>query len=227
MTHSSTIFIKKEHPLQEPSVLDFQADIYLIINLISLDFNFDEALEFFDNYDELDNLSHEITLSDRVTKATGFSFVEQQKLYQTRTRREVDRVTKKKVYYKEWQETYVAIVTQFVAKCQKLTGDAQQDRDLIERFEKEAVALQRIGSSHGQVPSLFDYFDFEGNFYLIQELVRGQTLMDAFIELAQEGYVFSERKAVEIIASLLEILEHIHEQGLIHRDIKPQNIILR
>lgn len=119
------------------------------------------------------------------------------------------------------------IVTQFVAKCQKMTGDVQQDRDLIERFEREAVALQRIGSSHGQVPSLFDYFDFEGNFYLIQELVRGQTLMDAFIGLAEKGYVFSERNAAEIIASLLEILEHIHEQELIHRDIKPDNIILR
>ncbi len=291
--------------------------------------------------------AYQITLSDRVTKATGFKFVEQEKLYQTRTRKEVDRVTKKKIYYKEWKETYVDrviiaihynhsvinarvteeqydslvreynqletrrnsvanleyeyeqllnqkrqklskkshptplnrvisvnqapitanrrdlsqidrgyrlankyeviqklseggfgttfivksltanIVTQFVAKCQKLSGDVQQDRDLIERFEREAVALQRVGCSHGQVPSLFDYFDFEGNFYLIQELVSGQTLMDAFIGLAEEGYVFSERKAAEIIASLLEVLEHIHEQGLIHRDIKPQNIILR
>ena len=51
--------------------------------------------------------AYQITLSDRVTQATSFSFVEKQKLYKTRTRREVDRVTKKKVYYKEWEETYV------------------------------------------------------------------------------------------------------------------------
>ncbi len=119
------------------------------------------------------------------------------------------------------------ITTQFVAKCQKMTGNYQENQNLIERFEKEAIALQRLGSSHGQVPSLFDYFDYEGNFYIIQELVRGRTLMDIFIHLEQEGYVFSERKASEIIASLLEIIEHIHEQGIIHRDIKPQNIILR
>lgn len=286
--------------------------------------------------------AYEMVLSDRVTKAKQFNFVEKEKIYQTRTRREVERVTKKRTYYREWQKTYVDkvvfaitynnssinarvgaarfdglikeynqlntrlnsianlereykqllhqknpklsrslkvqpvvqqnvaspnrrdvsqieqgyqlankykvvqklgeggfgatfivesltanLATQFVAKCQKITGDVQRDRELIDRFEREAVALQRVGNSHGQVPSVFDYFDFEGNFYLIQEFVRGQTLMKAFIQLAEKRYVFSEQKAAEIIASLLEILERIHEQGIIHRDIKPENIILR
>ena len=115
----------------------------------------------------------------------------------------------------------------FIAKCQKLTNDPSQNHELINRFEQEASVLQRVGNSHGQIPALFDYFDFEGNFYLIQEFIKGQTLMDIAVQMFQEGYVFSERKASEIILSLLEVLERIHEQGLIHRDIKPQNIILR
>lgn len=119
------------------------------------------------------------------------------------------------------------VQSNFIAKCQKLTNDPSQNEELINRFEQEASVLQRVGNSHGQIPALFDYFDFEGNFYLIQEFIKGQPLMDIAVKMFQEGYVFSERKASEIILSLLEVLECIHEQGLIHRDIKPQNIILR
>lgn len=119
------------------------------------------------------------------------------------------------------------IETYFAAKCQKLTGNVQRDQDLIERFEQEAIVLQQVGSQHGQIPTLFDYFDFEGNFYLIQELVRGQTLSDTVTHLSQKNQIFSEFRAAEIVVSLLEVLDHLHRQGLIHRDIKPENIILR
>ncbi|MBE9136936.1 protein kinase [Nodosilinea sp. LEGE 07088] len=115
----------------------------------------------------------------------------------------------------------------YVAKAQKLTGKASQDEELVERFEREAAALQQIGSGHGQIPTLFDYFDDQGNFFLIQEQVKGKTLMDALIEMIDTGHVFSIGYALKLIDELLDVVQHLHVQGLIHRDIKPQNIILR
>lgn len=114
-----------------------------------------------------------------------------------------------------------------VAKLQKLGDNEAQNKDLLQRFNQEAQTLQKLGCSHGQIPSLIDFFDFEGNFYLIQEFVQGQSLQDALIEKLEDNYVFSEKKAIEIILSLLEVLQSVHEQNIIHRDIKPHNIILR
>jgi serine/threonine protein kinase len=115
----------------------------------------------------------------------------------------------------------------YVAKAQKLTGDAEEDKVLIERFEREAAALQQVGVGHGQVPTLFDYFDDQGNFFLIQEQVKGKTLMDAFLEMIDTGHVFSIAYAFKLTDELLDVVQHLHSQGLIHRDIKPDNIILR
>ncbi len=115
----------------------------------------------------------------------------------------------------------------YVAKAQKLTGNPAEDETLIERFEREAAALQQVGVGHGQVPTLFDYFDHQGNFFLIQEQVKGKTLMNAFREMAETGHVFSIPYAFKLTDELLNVVQHLHDQGLIHRDIKPDNIILR
>jgi serine/threonine-protein kinase len=115
----------------------------------------------------------------------------------------------------------------YVAKAQKLTGNPTADQALIERFEREAAALQQVGVGHGQVPTLFDYFEHQGNFFLIQEQVKGKTLMQAFREMAESGHVFSIPYAFKLTDALLDVVQHLHDQGLIHRDIKPDNIILR
>ena len=77
------------------------------------------------------------------------------------------------------------------------------------------------------MPTLFDYFDDQGNFFLIQEQVKGKTLMDAFLEMIDTGHVFSIAYAFKLTDELLDVVQHLHSQGLIHRDIKPDNIILR
>lgn len=91
-----------------------------------------------------------------------------------------------------------------------------------ELFEEEAKRLQQLGK-HPQIPTLYAYFQ-EGNYlYLVQELVEGQNLL---AELEQQG-AFSEPKIWSLLKDLLPILQFIHEQEVIHWDIKPENIIRR
>ncbi|NJM71306.1 MAG: protein kinase [Scytonema sp. RU_4_4] len=92
----------------------------------------------------------------------------------------------------------------------------------IELFEKEAQRLQELGA-HPQIPTLLAYFEQDNYLYLVQQFIDGQNL---FMELQQKKkYNPSEIK--EILLDLLPVLKFIHEQGVIHRDIKPQNIIRR
>jgi WD40 repeat protein/tRNA A-37 threonylcarbamoyl transferase component Bud32 len=91
-----------------------------------------------------------------------------------------------------------------------------------ELFEREAMGLQQLGI-HPQIPSLFDYFEEEGNLYLIQEYIEGQTLKE---ELNTEG-IFDESKIYQVLEDLLGILAFVHQYSVIHRDIKPQNIMRR
>ena len=88
-------------------------------------------------------------------------------------------------------------------------------------FEQEARRLQHLGE-HPQIPTLLAYFKEDNYLYLMQQYIQGQTVDE---ELQQGAY--SEQKIWELLLDLLNILEFVHEQGVIHRDIKPKNIIRR
>jgi len=99
---------------------------------------------------------------------------------------------------------------------------AQTPRNLkkaADLFEKEAVRLEDLGH-HPQIPELFAYFRQEGQQYLIQEFIYGKTLADLLTQGA-----FTEVQVWEVLTSLLPVLEFIHGHNVIHRDIKPGNII--
>ncbi|MBW4501811.1 MAG: pentapeptide repeat-containing protein [Scytonema hyalinum WJT4-NPBG1] len=95
----------------------------------------------------------------------------------------------------------------------------QMARELLER---EAVTLDRIGN-HRQIPRLLDYFEEGEQFYLVQEYIHGATLQQ---EVKRNG-VFSEARVNQFLSELLPLLQYIHERKVIHRDIKPTNIIRR
>jgi serine/threonine protein kinase len=92
----------------------------------------------------------------------------------------------------------------------------------VELFKEEAKRLQELGR-HLQIPTLLAYFEQDNYLYLVQEFVDGQNL---FKEL-QEKSTLSERDVREVLLDVLPVLQFIHEHGVIHRDIKPQNIMRR
>jgi len=89
-------------------------------------------------------------------------------------------------------------------------------------FEKEAIVLQQLGN-HDRIPRLLAYFEEDREFYLVQEYVPGHPLST---ELRNDAK-WSESQVIELLQEILEILVFIHAQGVIHRDIKPDNIMRR
>ena len=88
-----------------------------------------------------------------------------------------------------------------------------------ERAQREALAAARL--HHRGIVAVFDAGDAPEGRYLVSELVRGRTL-DA---LEREG-ALSDRDVLRVGLVLADALEHAHERGVIHRDVKPQNVIV-
>jgi len=89
-------------------------------------------------------------------------------------------------------------------------------------FRREAKILSRLGN-HPQIPQMFDYFEENGEFYLVQEYIQGSTLSREIRHRCQ----YSEALVQSFLLEILPLLQFIHDQGVIHRDIKPPNIIRR
>lgn len=92
-----------------------------------------------------------------------------------------------------------------------------------ELFEREAAILEALGENNPQIPRLFAYFAEAERFYLVQEHIDGQNLRQ---KLKKQGS-FSEAEVKRLLISLLPVVAFIHNQRIIHRDIKPDNIMLR
>src|SRR5215204_2723533 len=88
-----------------------------------------------------------------------------------------------------------------------------------ERAQREALAVARL--DHDAIVALFDAGEEDGCRYLVSELVEGRTL--AQLEAAGE---LSDRDVLRIGLALADALDHAHKRGVIHRDVKPQNVIV-
>jgi CHASE2 domain-containing sensor protein len=89
-------------------------------------------------------------------------------------------------------------------------------------FETEVAVLRRLGS-HNRIPKLVDSFEEESEFYLVQEFIDGQSLED---EIKQVGQ-FSEAEVIALLEDVLPTLAFIHQHNVVHRDLKPDNLIRR
>ena len=99
------------------------------------------------------------------------------------------------------------------------TSSAEKAAEL---FNREAVRLDELGK-HPQIPELLAHFQQERYQYLVQEFIEGQNLQE---ELARAG-VFSQNQIRSLLNDLLPVLQFVHSCNVIHRDIKPPNIIRR
>lgn len=89
-------------------------------------------------------------------------------------------------------------------------------------FDTEAKVLYQLGH-HDQIPRLFAHFEDHQEFYLVQELVEGESLQELFIP----DQPWTEQRVIVLLKDILQILVFVHEQNVIHRDVKPSNIICR
>jgi serine/threonine protein kinase len=126
--------------------------------------------------------------------------------------------------------TYLAEDTQMpsgrrcvIKQLRPINSDPQLYQMIKERFQREAVILEQLGHNNPQIPELYAYFEESGQFYLVEELIEGVTLTQ---KIQQDGKL-SESIVKGIITSILPVIEYIHSYRIIHRDIKPDNIILR
>jgi len=94
-----------------------------------------------------------------------------------------------------------------------------------ELFQREADILYQI--QHLQVPRFREKFHQDQRLFLVKDYVEGQTYLTLLNQRQAMGLTFTETEVLQLIQSLLPVLEHIHNQGIIHRDISPENIILR
>ncbi|MEG3910022.1 bifunctional serine/threonine-protein kinase/formylglycine-generating enzyme family protein [Microcoleus sp. w2-18bC1] len=92
----------------------------------------------------------------------------------------------------------------------------------VELFQQEARQLQQLGQ-HPQIPSLDACFEEENYLYLVQQFVDGDNLLNLF----QNQGIWQESQVNQLLLELLPVLNFIHEQKIIHRDINPENIMRR
>lgn len=95
------------------------------------------------------------------------------------------------------------------------------DPHFIERFQREARAAARL--NHPNIVQVYDQSQTEGMSYIVQEYVEGETLKD----LIRRESPIEPRRAITIALQILAALRVAHQQGVIHRDVKPQNILVQ
>ena len=95
-----------------------------------------------------------------------------------------------------------------------------ENPEYVQRFYKEGQAAAKL--NHNNIVQAFDVGEAGGYHYFVMEYVEGKTLYDDL----SEGKVFGEEEALDIIIQVARALLHAHSVGLIHRDVKPKNIMI-
>jgi serine/threonine protein kinase len=128
--------------------------------------------------------------------------------------------------------TYLAEDSQTRQNCvlKEFAPQVEKSEDLKkakELFEREAKVLQKL--QHPQIPrfhtSLQAKLGSHDFFFLVQDFVAGENLWDLLEKLQGRG--FSEEEVVKLLRDILPVLSYIHSQDVVHRDISPDNLMLR
>jgi len=100
-----------------------------------------------------------------------------------------------------------------------------QSPEMRERFRREARVIARL--RHPNIVQVFD-FDVAGDVYfMVMEYIEGATLNQRLAELRRRGELLPLAEALRIVIAVGQALDHAHKQGMVHRDIKPGNVMFR
>lgn len=110
--------------------------------------------------------------------------------------------------------------------CEKVQTKEEFAVKILKKNGEECVNLEveimRHLSGHKNVVTLKAFFEDDENCYLVMELCKGGRLLD----LMKEVGMFSEQKAAKIVKELVGVLKYCHEMGVVHRDVKPENVLV-
>ncbi|PZD70761.1 Serine/threonine-protein kinase C [Acaryochloris thomasi RCC1774] len=109
-----------------------------------------------------------------------------------------------------------------IKKLQPQDTDAFTVKTARHLFTEEVNALKKLGH-YTQIPQLYTTFTDGSDFYLVEEFVVGRSLAREL----RWGRNWSEARVLELLQNILTTLAFVHRQGVIHRDLKPQNLIRR
>ena len=101
-----------------------------------------------------------------------------------------------------------------------LRPEYNTDAEFLERFQREALAASKM--SHHNIVNLLDVGEEDGYRYLVIEYMKGRTLKEIITEKGRLPEPVSGQIAIRILSAL----QHAHDNGIIHRDIKPQNVLV-
>lgn len=101
-----------------------------------------------------------------------------------------------------------------------LRGDLSADDKFIRRFEREAQSVSNL--SHPNIVEVYDVGVEDGNHYIVMEYIEGKTLK----QLLKKRESLTLTEVIDIMTQLTDGIAHAHESYIIHRDIKPQNIMI-
>ena len=125
------------------------------------------------------------------------------------------------------EDSWLSGTPQCVVKFFKPQGHHPKRGEICKRrFTSDAEALRKLGT-HEQLPQFLDAFEDEQGFYLVRELIVGESLSAELPFNLYDNKRWSEIQCLELLEDVLGILEFVHSQGIIHGDIKPSNLIRR
>ena len=101
-----------------------------------------------------------------------------------------------------------------------LRGDLAEDEKFVRRFQREAIAASSL--NHPNIVEVYDVGEDDGKYYIVMEYVDGKTLKS----LIKKRGALTLPEVVDIMLQLTSAIAHAHESYIIHRDIKPQNVII-
>ena len=101
-----------------------------------------------------------------------------------------------------------------------LRGDLSADDKFIRRFQREAQSVSNL--SHQNIVEVYDVGEEDGNHYIVMEYIEGKTLK----QLLKKRESLTLTEVIDIMTQLTDGIAHAHESYIIHRDIKPQNIMI-